>query len=125
MIKDGSGVRLYSKSGAEYSNKLPGMRKAFAELPTNSAILDGEVCLIDPRGVANFYRSDYPNAHAVAGRKVAVSSRSKSAVPLQRVVFSVPPSVCKTSPAGAKPPCLSCRAMERGAQSMIRNWGPS
>ena len=44
------------KSGAEYSNKLPGMRKAFAELPTNSAILDGELCLIDPGGGANFYR---------------------------------------------------------------------
>jgi hypothetical protein len=28
------------KSGADYSNKLPGMRKAFPELPTNSAILD-------------------------------------------------------------------------------------
>ncbi len=41
---------------AEYSNKLPRMRKAFAELPTNSAILDGELCLIDPRGSAHFYR---------------------------------------------------------------------
>jgi ATP-dependent DNA ligase len=30
----------------------PGLRR----LPTNSAILDGELCLIDPRGGANFYR---------------------------------------------------------------------
>jgi ATP-dependent DNA ligase len=43
-------VRLYSKSGVEYGNKLLGMRKAFAELPTNTAILDGELCLIDPGG---------------------------------------------------------------------------
>ena len=56
VIKDGSDVRLYSKSGGEYSSKLPGMRKSFAELPTNSAILDGELCLIDPRGGAHFYR---------------------------------------------------------------------
>jgi hypothetical protein len=49
-------VRLYSKSGGEYSSKLPGMRKAFVELPTDSAILDGELCLIDPGGGANFYR---------------------------------------------------------------------
>jgi ATP-dependent DNA ligase len=59
VIKDGSDVRLYSKSrksGAVYSNKLPSMRKAFAELPTNSAILDGELCLIDRRGGAHFYR---------------------------------------------------------------------
>ena len=49
-------MRLYSKSGADYSNNLPGMRKAFAELPTNAAILDGELCLIDPGGGATFYR---------------------------------------------------------------------
>jgi hypothetical protein len=54
VIKDGSDVRLYSKNGAEYSNKLPGMRKAFAELPTNSANLDGELCVIDPRGGATY-----------------------------------------------------------------------
>ena len=56
VIKDGNDVRLYSKSGADYSNKLPSMRKAFAELPTNSSILDGEFVLIDPRGAAHFYR---------------------------------------------------------------------
>jgi bifunctional non-homologous end joining protein LigD len=55
LIKDGSDVRLSSKSGADYSNKLPGIRKVFAELPMNSAILDGELCLFDPGG-ANFYR---------------------------------------------------------------------
>ena len=56
ISKDGSEVRLYSKSGVDYSNTLPSMRKAFAELPTNSAILDGELCLIDPGDGANSYR---------------------------------------------------------------------
>ena len=28
----------------------------FAKLPTTSAILDGELVLIDPRGSAHFYR---------------------------------------------------------------------
>jgi len=32
------------------------MVEAFAKLPTQSAILDGELCLIDPRGAAHFYR---------------------------------------------------------------------
>lgn len=46
------GREVYSKSGAEYTSKLPGMRKAFAELPTTSAILDCELCLIDlPTGI--------------------------------------------------------------------------
>jgi ATP-dependent DNA ligase len=39
VIKDGSDVRLYSKSGGEYSSKLPGMRKAFAELPDELGLL--------------------------------------------------------------------------------------
>jgi ATP-dependent DNA ligase len=59
IIKDGSDVRLYSKSGVDYSNTLPSMRKAFAELPTNSAILDGELCLID-RGWRKLLPADAP-----------------------------------------------------------------
>jgi bifunctional non-homologous end joining protein LigD len=55
VIKDGSEVRLHSHSGADYSDRLRGMREAFAKLPTRSAILDGELCLIDPRGNAHFW----------------------------------------------------------------------
>ena len=54
--QDGSSVRLYSRHGAEYTDRLPGMVEAFGKLPTQSAILDGELCLIDPRGSAHFYR---------------------------------------------------------------------
>jgi bifunctional non-homologous end joining protein LigD len=56
VIKDGAGVRMYSRSGAEYTARLPRMVEAFGKLPTQSAILDGELCLIDPRGAAHFYR---------------------------------------------------------------------
>ena len=56
MIKDGSSVRLYSRHGAEYTDRLPGMAEAFGKLPTQSAILDGELVLIDPRGAAHFYQ---------------------------------------------------------------------
>ena len=56
VIKDGNVVRLYSRHGAEYTDRLPGMVEAFAKLPTSGAILDGELVLIDPRGAAHFYR---------------------------------------------------------------------
>ncbi len=56
VIKDAAGVRFYSRHGAEYTDKLPCMREAFARLPTELAILDGELALIDPRGAAHFYR---------------------------------------------------------------------
>jgi bifunctional non-homologous end joining protein LigD len=48
IIKDGGKVRFYSRHGAEYTDRLPGIVKAFAKLPTSTAILDGELCLIDP-----------------------------------------------------------------------------
>jgi hypothetical protein len=56
VIKDGREVRLYSRHGAEFTNRLPGMVEAFSKLPTQSAILDGELVLLDPRGAAHFYR---------------------------------------------------------------------
>jgi hypothetical protein len=43
-------------SGAEYSDRLPGMVDAFAKLAARTAIPDGELCLIDPRGAAHFYQ---------------------------------------------------------------------
>jgi len=46
-------VRLFSRSGADYTGRLPHMRGAFAELPTDSAILDGELCLIGIREAAH------------------------------------------------------------------------
>ena len=56
IIKDGSQVRSYSRHGAEYTDRLPAMVEAFGKMPTQSAILDGELVLIDPRGAAHFYR---------------------------------------------------------------------
>src|SRR5262245_18365211 len=56
VVKDGSDVRFYSRGGAEFTTRLPQIRRPFAELPTDSAILDGELCLIDPTGAAHFWR---------------------------------------------------------------------
>jgi hypothetical protein len=47
----------------DHTDRLPRMAEAFGKLPTLSAILDGELCLIDPRGAAHFYR-------LMAGRKM-------------------------------------------------------
>ena len=49
-------VRCYSRHGAEYTDRLPRIVEAFTKLPTRAAILDGELCLIDPRGSPHFYR---------------------------------------------------------------------
>ena len=58
IIKNGRDVRLCSRNGAEYTDRLPGMVEVLAQLPDHrrAAILDGELCLIDAGGTANFYR---------------------------------------------------------------------
>jgi ATP-dependent DNA ligase len=44
VIKEGARVRFYSRSGAEYTERLPRMVDAFTDLPTRSVVLDGELC---------------------------------------------------------------------------------
>ena len=41
IIKDGSDVRLYSRHGDEYTDRLPSMVEAFGKLPARAAVLDG------------------------------------------------------------------------------------
>jgi bifunctional non-homologous end joining protein LigD len=59
VAKLGQRIRLYSKSGTEWSDRLPGLAEAFASLPTDSAVVDGELCLCDSRG-----RPDFRALHA-------------------------------------------------------------
>jgi bifunctional non-homologous end joining protein LigD len=47
IVKNGDKIRLYSKSGADWTDRLPAMVEAFAELQTRAAILDGELCICD------------------------------------------------------------------------------
>jgi bifunctional non-homologous end joining protein LigD len=49
----GQRVRLYSRSGTEWSDRLPYLATAFAARPTDF-VLDGELCLCDDRGRSNF-----------------------------------------------------------------------
>ena len=55
VVKDGDRVWLYSKSGAEYTDRLPAMVDAFKTMPTRSAVLDGELCFIGADGMPRFH----------------------------------------------------------------------
>jgi hypothetical protein len=54
IVKDGLRVRLFSKDGTDWTDRLSPLAEAFAELPTRSAVLDGELCLCDDRGRPDF-----------------------------------------------------------------------
>ena len=67
VVKDGDLVRLFTKSGAEYSDRPPGMVEHLKRLPTRAATLDGELCLIGTDGRPRFLRAIAGDASAPAG----------------------------------------------------------
>ena len=56
VIKQGRTVRIFSRGGHDWSERLPTLVSAYRALPARQAILDGELCLPDARGVPDFYR---------------------------------------------------------------------
>jgi bifunctional non-homologous end joining protein LigD len=54
VVKEDRTVRLFSRRGAEWSKRLPGLVDALRAIPTKSVILDGELCLPDAGGVPDF-----------------------------------------------------------------------
>ena len=55
VAKDGRQVRLYSRSGKDWTKRLSNFADAFLKLPCRSALFDGELVLPDESGAPNFY----------------------------------------------------------------------
>jgi len=53
-FKDGSSVRLQTRNGFDWTERFPGIAQALRSLKAKTAILDGEACILDPRGVSDF-----------------------------------------------------------------------
>jgi bifunctional non-homologous end joining protein LigD len=51
----GKTVRLYSRSGGQLSERYPQLVSALGELPTRSAIIDGEIVASDAAGMPDFW----------------------------------------------------------------------
>ena len=54
IVKDGSDVRLYSKTGSDWTKKLPSMVSEFGQFLARSAIIDGELCHSGASGRPDF-----------------------------------------------------------------------
>lgn len=50
----GGEARLFTRSGADYTAVFPEIARAVKALPLENAILDGEVVVLDPKGVPSF-----------------------------------------------------------------------
>jgi len=49
---EGGQVRMITRNGVDWTHRYAALAKAFAKLPCKSAIVDGEIVVQDPRGVA-------------------------------------------------------------------------
>jgi ATP dependent DNA ligase domain len=54
--RDGDRVRVYSRSGKDWSDKVPAIVAALTGLPVRSTTLDGEGVVVDQRGLTDFAR---------------------------------------------------------------------
>lgn len=62
--RDGDRVRVFSRRGHDWTDRLPMIAEALAALPVKSLILDGEGVACGPNGIADFDR-----LRAAVGRK--------------------------------------------------------
>jgi bifunctional non-homologous end joining protein LigD len=63
IVKDGRQVRLYSRSGYEWTKRLAGLAKALAGIRCHSAVIDGELVFPTSEGRLDFYRLSRAIAH--------------------------------------------------------------
>jgi hypothetical protein len=52
--RDGDRVRVFSRNGRDWADKVPAIVEAVLALPVTSATIDGEGVVVDDRGVTDF-----------------------------------------------------------------------
>lgn len=55
ILKAGRQIRFFSKAGTYLSSRLPLLSEAFRGIPAQSAVIDGQLCLLDVGGVPEFH----------------------------------------------------------------------
>jgi bifunctional non-homologous end joining protein LigD len=58
-------VRFWSRNGKEWTTKFPHIAEAAQKLPVTTAILDGEVVIVDAKGKSSFQKLQRAMAHSI------------------------------------------------------------
>jgi bifunctional non-homologous end joining protein LigD len=70
-LKDGAGVKLWSRKGNDLTADYPAIRQAIAALKAKSALLDGEIVAFDESGRPSFQQLQHRSANPAAIRYFA------------------------------------------------------
>jgi bifunctional non-homologous end joining protein LigD len=65
--RDGDRVRVFSRHGKDWSDKVPAIVEALLALPISSVTLDGESVVCDPAGLSDFERGMGPTRRLARG----------------------------------------------------------
>lgn len=68
-LDDGE-VRLWSRNGLDWTERFPVLSQALARLPLRQGIFDGELVVLDPRGISDFQALQNVLRHGGEGRLV-------------------------------------------------------
>ncbi|MBS1821336.1 MAG: DNA ligase D [Acidobacteria bacterium] len=52
--KDGESVQIFTRTGLDWTKRMPSVARAIAKLPVESATLDGELVVVAPNGTTSF-----------------------------------------------------------------------
>ena len=52
--KDGSRIQMFTRTGLDWTRRIPSIAKAIAKLPADKATLDGELVVVAPNGTTSF-----------------------------------------------------------------------
>jgi hypothetical protein len=116
----GKTVKLYSRNGSKFSRRFPRLVSVRGELPTRSAIIDGEIVASDTSGVPDFWpqflRSAKPTElHVVRAADGARSRRMPGATPIEN-------GGGRLSEARTRWQTLACQHVHEGNQGHKNEW---
>jgi ATP-dependent DNA ligase len=81
--RDGERVRVFSRNGRDWTDRVPLIPEALAKLPVRSVTLDGEGVVCEADGVSDFDRargaSEYPRTGNCARAHQSLSTTQSSA----------------------------------------------
>ena len=66
-VKEGRTVRLYTKGGHDWSERLTALADSLRAIPARSAIIDGELVMVDASGLPSFLKLHLRRGKRAAG----------------------------------------------------------
>ena len=99
--RDGTGVRLYTRNGYNFSDRFPRIVEAISNLPVRSCFIDGEAVVIDERGLSVFdllrYRRHDHVAVLCAFDLIEVDGKDLRGAPIEERKLALAHVLCQES----------------------------